>query len=701
MCWNRADFVEMRNEIELIDWNSEFRNKGASDCWLVFKNILENSTNKHVPKLIVKSNNGQKWLNREIIKMVRKKKRLWKEYRQSGSIDSRQKYEEIEKTLKKAIKKAKRKQEKELAKKEDRNGKKFTSYIKSKTKVKTGIGPLKKPDGTTTSDDNEMANILNKFFTGVFTKEDKTNIPTKDCETNKVLTDIPITAGKIEEKIENLRKDSAPGPDGIHPRLLKELKRQVAVPLAIIFRKSIDETDVPEDWKKARVVPIYKKGPKSDPGNYRPVSLTSVPCKLLESLIKDAIMEHLGAENLIKDSQHGFIPGRSCASNLTIFLDALTKVLDSGKAADVFYLDFAKAFDKVPHARLIVKVRAKGIGGKIIDWLEAWLHNRTQAVAVNNEMSEESEVESGIPQGTIMGPPLFTIFIDDIDDFVKLIELLIKFADDNKGFKIIETEQDRVKLQQALDSLCNWANTWSMQFNVAKCKIMHVGRANPGHKYYMYGTELTEVEEEKDVGVIIHKSLKPAGQCAKSANTAGAVLRLIQRNFHYRDRNVFVKLYKQYVRPHLEFSTPAWAPWTVADINILENVQRKAVGMVSGLKSKVYEERCAELGLKTLEARRYEQDMALVYKFYKGVGKLEPGKLFNKIPERTGPVTRLASHGSNFAVPVSRLDVRKNSFAVRSVQKWNELPPQIKESTTCDKFKRALKKHVENGGRPT
>jgi hypothetical protein len=167
-------------------------------------------------------------------------------------------------------------------------------------------------------------------------------------------------------------------------------------------------------------------------------------------------------------------------------------------------------------------------------------------------------------------------------------------------------------------------------------------------------------------------------------------------------QNVFVKLYTQYVRPHLEFSTPAWAPWTDADINILENVQRKAVGMVSGLKNKVYEGRCAELGLKTLEARRYEQDMALVYKFYKGVGKLEPEKLFNKIPERTGPVTRLASHGSNFAVLVSRLDVRKNSFAVRSVQKWNELPPQIKESTTCDKFKRALKKkHVENGGRPT
>jgi hypothetical protein len=185
--------------------------------------------------------------------------------------------------------------------------------------------------------------------------------------------------------------------------MLKELKKQVSEPLTIIFRKSLDKGEIPRDWKKARVVSIYKKGSKSDPNNYRPVSLTSVPCKLLESIIKDSVMDHLLTQELIKDTQHRFMPGRSCASNLAIFLDMATKVIDEGKSADIFYLDFAKAFDKVPHQRLMIKVRAKGIDGKVGRWLEEWLKDRTQTVVVNGEESEESKVESGVPQGTIMG----------------------------------------------------------------------------------------------------------------------------------------------------------------------------------------------------------------------------------------------------------------------------------------------------------
>jgi hypothetical protein len=221
------------------------------------------------------------------------------------------------------------------------------------------------------------------------------------------------------------------------------------------------------------------------------------------------------------------------------------------------------------------------------------------------------------------------------------------------------------------------------------------------YKYSMNGIELKEIEEEVDVGVLVHKSLKPSRQCEKAANTANAVLRLIQRNFHYRDRHTFLSLYKQYVRPHMEFCGPAWAPWAAADIEKLENVQRKAVKMVSGLQNRTYEDRCTELGIQTLENRRKDQDLAQVFRYNIGVGGIDTGGLFEAAAARDGAITRQAGGGPNFKLPMARLEIRRNSFTVRSVKHWNQLPADIKAAKNCESFKKRLKKWRESGGRPT
>jgi hypothetical protein len=290
------------------------------------------------------------------------------------------------------------------------------------------------------------------------------------------------------------------------------------------------------------------------------------------------------------------------------------------------------------------------------------------------------------------------VHIDDIDDFVKLIELLKKFADDTKGLKLIMNASDRDKLQTTLDELCRWAREWGMTFNVGKCKIMHVGRSNPRYSYSMNGVQLKTVEEETDVGVIVQSNMKPAKQCQTAANKANAVLKTIWRNFYCRDRKVYLNLYKQYVRPHLECSVTAWTPWLQGDKQVLERVQERAINAISGMPGLSYIEKCQELDIETLEARRDSQDMIQTYKFINGVGKINWGTLFTKMDTRETMRTRQSAGKDNLIGQMARSDIRKNSFAVRVVSKWNSLPDNVKDSRTAQEFKRKLKNHMRTVG---
>jgi hypothetical protein len=229
----------------------------------------------------------------------------------------------MEKKVKSVIRKAKRNFEKRLADRNGGNCKLFYSYIKWKTKCRSNIGPLKNEAKETVADQG-MAELLNKFFGSVFTREDITIIPSADEIETDIMQEVEVTEKVVKNKIRNLKTASAAGPDGIGPRLLQELENELAPALTLIFRRSIEYGEIPEDWKTANVTPIYKKGAKADPGNYRPVSLTSVSCKILESIVKDTMMDHLLRKNLLSPSQHGFVPGRSCCTNLLEFLEKTT-----------------------------------------------------------------------------------------------------------------------------------------------------------------------------------------------------------------------------------------------------------------------------------------------------------------------------------------------------------------------------------------
>ena len=390
---------------------------------------------------------------------------------------------------------------------------------------------------------------------------------------------------------------------------------------------------------------------------------------MLEAIIKDEVVSHLERYKLIRSSQHGFIQGKSSASNLLSFLDKITAAADNSEVADVVFLDFAKAFDKVPVKRLLRKVRAHGIGGQLYRWIKAWLTDRRQRVVLNGEASDWAAVLSGVPQGSVLGPLLFLIFNNDLEEGA-MAELVFKFADDTKVAKIVRDENDKADLQRTLNELVCWAERWGMAFNVKKCKVMHVGHGNPGYQYKMSNTVLETTAEERDLGVVMSATLKPKAQCAKAARTARTVLSQISRAFHFRDRHVFLKLYKQYVWPNLEFAVQAWSPWTAQDKEILEKVQQRAIKMISGLKAKEYADRLKELEMTSLEERRHQADMAMVYKVLTGKDQVDPAEWFTMAGE-AARATRATADPLNIKVKHGRLEVRQNFFTIRVTEQWN------------------------------
>ena len=556
------------------------------------------------------------------------------------------------------------------------------------------VGPLTS-NGATTSNNQEMAAILNSYFVTVFSKEDVTNIPTTaEMTYDACLSHSTFTKLEVQEALQSLKPGSAPGPDQISSKLLKDFNEILAIPLAIIFNKSLTTGIVPVDWKKANVTPIFKKGKKSDPANYRPISLTSIPCKVMEKLLKERIMSHLVNNSLLNESQHGFRSNKSTTTNLLEFFEGITKDLDNGDNIDLLYLDFAKAFDKVPHQRLLSKLNSHGIRGHILTWISNWLSGRTQRTTLNGSSSTWKQVLSGVPQGSVLGPLLFLIFINDIDEAAGLVKYLNKFADDTKLGHCVNSDEDHKSLQQTIDNLLKWSKDWSMEFNVGKCHILHLGRSNARHQYTMGSRVIQPADKEKDVGILITDNLKPSQQCVEASRRATTILYQISKSFHYRDSKVLVSLYKQHVRCHLEYASPVWSPWNRVDIEMLEKVQRRLIQLIPNLQGQTYEEKLKEVGLPTLEARRLRQDMITTYKFITGKDDVDYNTWFD-LHGSAERITRTSSYPQNIIPKSSRTELRKNFFSNRVVNQWNSLPNYIKDSRSTTTFKNLYDKYTQ------
>ena len=684
---NAALFSYLRN----VNWNDKMSNLDTELAWSEFNNVVNIGLDRYIPLKPRRSNFKPPWMTKKIKRLCNKKKRLWKIFRTTRNPSDEDAFKTCQKECTKVVRAAKRRHEKKLSNKENTRG--YNAYVKRRLKTKPNIGPLK-DDRSVVNDDVGMAELLNRYFCSVFNAPDNNDPPVIPNSNSSSLSNIHFTVNDVKQKLSNLKPSGAPGPDGISNRFLKEFSDVLATPLQIIFNKSMSESAVPKDWREANVTPIFKKGSKSNPGNYRPVSLTSVVCKVMESLINDRITEYLTQNNLINKTQHGFMKSKSCSTNLLEFLELVLGKVDAGIPMDVVYLDFSKAFDKVPWRRLMSKVKAKGINGRIFKWIENWLKDRKQRVVINGGKSDWRPVTSGVPQGSVLGPLLFLIYIDDIDLEASSNVIVRKFADDTKLGHSVQREEEQEQLQESLLRMYSWAEKWGMSFNLLKCKVMHLGYNNPKYIYKVNGIEIPSSDSEKDLGVLIANNLRPSSHCLDITRKANAVLGQLCRAFHYRDRHIFKRLYVQQVRPLLEFASTVWSPWTAADINTLESVQKRFVGMVSGLRGTTYNEKLSELDLLSLEERRLVADLVQVFKSIHHIDKIDYRDWFELVGQNPNINTRATSHPLNIRPQRVRLDVYKNFYSQRVVPYWNSLPSDLKDKNTINSFRTCIREWI-------
>ncbi|KAJ3646959.1 hypothetical protein Zmor_024514 [Zophobas morio] len=487
-----------------------------------------------------------------------------------------------------------------------------------------------------------------------------------------VIDDVLFSSDAVRKKLDKLKVSKSPGPDLITAKLLTTCSSVLSYPLSILMSQSFNSSSLPADWRTATVRPIFKKGDKFDATNYRPISLTSLIVKVMESIIYDRVIKFFVDYQLIPFQQHGFLPGKSIQSNLLCCLSDWTKEIDAGNSIDVVYLDFSKAFDRVPKRRLLHKLQHLGLGGNLLKWIGSFLSERTFRVKVGDAYSRPFEVTSGVPQGSVLGPLLFIAYTADLKS-----SLISPFP----IYKLYNLSSQNQILKQDLISIQKWSSDWLLPLNFDKCNVLYIGNKNPRMPCYMNGEQLVSSDCCRDLGVLVTCDLSWSQHIAHVSKKANSTLFLLRRAFQKSSPIVFAKLYKTFVRPLLEFANSVWSPILQKDILLLESVQRRATRIPFGRVRPQYHERLAIMKILTLSNRRVRGD--LITTFQAMSNKSSPiHKLFILSAH-----TLTRGHSFKLAKEKFKTTVRQHFLSTRVFQQWNSLPEEIVSSQSTMAFK--------------
>ena len=695
---DKGDYNAMRQDMS-IDWDSacDGCEHNIDSMWLLFINKLNDAKNKHIPHKLIGGrppwgDKGKFPIHEKVRKEIRKKHRCWEKAYTDKTESAKKKYNQQRNKVRKLTRKLYKDYEKKIAKEAKSNPKRFWQYAKSKTKTSSTIAQLQvAPDNDElTTNDTEKAELLQKYFSSVFTREPPEDIPTvTEHNAQSQLNCLTVSEKQVFDKLSKLDISKSAGPDDIQPRILRELANTLPVPLAKIFNFSLRTSTLPTDWKMGNITAIFKKGQRKLPSNYRPISLTSIVCKVLESLVRDAIIKHFKDNLLFSSNQFGFISGRSTTLQLLHVLETWSEILDRGGNIDCIYMDFMKAFDTVSHERLLSKIQSYCISDQLLGWISSFLSDRQQRVCINGCHSNWGSVTSGIPQGSVLGPILFVIYINDLPEMVNNSTVYL-FADDTKIFKEISCFADIDDVQEDLTALQEWSDKWLLRFHPDKCVALSLGKTKEdAHQYFLTKDnkdfQLKNVNQETDLGITVDSSLSFDQHVQAKVNKANSITGLIRRTFNYLDEENILMLYKALVRPHLEYGNAVWHPHKVEHITAIGNVQRRITKLIPTLKDLPYSDRLKRLRLPTLAYRRLRGDMIETYKIFNTYDTAATLNL-----QRNSSTTR--GHQYKLCLGRSQRDIGKFRFSNRIVSPWNSLPPDVVEASNVKIFESRLDK---------
>ncbi len=670
------DYDNLNILLSLLNWQSIFAGCQTADEYAdTFMDQLYSAIEASTMR---RPHRRRSPLPKHIVCLLRRKKRAWLRAKHSGNYAG---YDELRKTVKAAVRSFRRNQEERLVYARDKRT--FFAHVNQRTRNYDFMVNI--TDGDNIVSDQSAANLLGNEFAANFSSGANGNQkPTVSLEPHSSLL-FNCSEAAVTTALRSC-PNSRSSPDNISYQLLKRVSQYIIRPLNIIFQHSLFEGVFPKAWKNAVVIPLYK-GHGLDrmvPASYRPISLCSCIGKILERIVLVQLQSHIQIHNVLHNSQHGFVRGRSTETNILSCDKHVVDYLNAKHPYDVITFDFRKAFDKAPHQHVISAAMNVGIGGKALSWISSFLTGRTQRIRVGGCLSRSYNVVSGVVQGSVLGPTLFTILLNPLLISLKLPRSA--FADDLKLTADVSIHS-QAEVQSDIDTVAEWSIAHEMPLSIEKTAVLHCGCHQPQYVYSIRGQPLPVVTELTDLGVIRTSQSSYSAQCQAVAAKAARAAYLVRRAFHQKYKQLMWPAFVHYVLPILMYCASAWSPALCKDISAIERIQRRFTKSIRGMRYLSYSDRLSELGALTLQNRRIYADMILVYKALHNMLDCSASALGLEYA-----VSSRSTRDQGIRL-VQRQPVTKlcaSLFACRAPSQWNKLPPDIRYCRNLRDFKNRL-----------